>query len=118
MTAAQYGQFRVEQFLHSMGWKIQWKDLIACYGPDEEFTDCGLIYATETILLNTQAQWNNEKLLLALLHETGHVIAHLRGYQDTGVLQSENRAYLYGWAVAYKLGICIEAERWKQFNYV
>lgn len=107
---------RLYRFVRSLGWKVERVDMIKRFDNAESTTNGGVIYRGRRMFISTKLR--GRKLVLVLLHEAGHALAHERGFRGWGDnTRSEIRAYLYGWVIARKLGVRLKKTVWRKFNW-
>lgn len=110
---------KVESYLRSLGFKVEYADLVKVHGGAEGMqpwvgpTDGAIDFTNCKIWIADRLTSEPRKMLLTLLHETGHAIAgNAFDHQ-----RNENNAYYVGWEIAKYLQLPISRHEWKEFNW-
>lgn len=101
----------LERLAESLGYAVT-------FGPTPSGSAGRVDYAARRIWVDARTA---EYRMLVLCHEVGHALAAARmGYGPTSPVEElaalstgERRAYLYGWAVARRLGLPVSREVWR-----
>lgn len=104
----------VRRYIRQRGFTI--KPLDAREWPNETFTNGGIIYKRKTVYLNVKIK-DDLKKFYVLLHEAGHILAWESGFSNFPHSMSEKQAYLGGGLIALSLGIKLNWQQWRVFNW-
>jgi hypothetical protein len=107
-----------------LGWQTEYVCFVTRFGVKEHSTSGGTCEADKVVYIRNSDR--GRRRLFLLLHEAGHVISYSRGWgkwrrigwgRARNLRASETRAHLYGWALARRLGIIIDKQQWRAFNW-
>jgi hypothetical protein len=108
-------------FVVDQGGEVSFCDFPARYPNEEYIEDTNGAFILETLdtQINSKKLRTVHEIVFTLLHEAGHLMSYKHGMNpQLPEKDREIRAFLYGWAIAKKLGIPLEKATWRRVNYI